>query len=176
MCILTAILLFPLTAPAQDSVKSHPGYFPLEDLAILADAKIEIDVDLAGAMLALVAGATKEKDPEFSDLVSNIKRIRVLVGELDDSDFSDAVAKIDDASDRLKADGWNLIVKVRDEEEVIRFLVREIDSTIQGITVLLIDDNEVSLVNIVGQVDPAMIGKLGGIGIPDLDDLGVDFN
>lgn len=182
----TTLTLFVILAVAtvggaatQAEIEGHPGYFALEELGLLDREAIEIDVNLSGAMLRLVSGATEEGDPEFSSLMSGLLRIRVLVGRPSDADSASIASALDDAASRLEADGWQAIVKIRDGYENIRLLVRDSGETIEGLTVLMGDgDEEVVLVNIVGEIDPEALGRLGGVlaGVSGVDDLNITFD
>ncbi|MCP4902829.1 MAG: DUF4252 domain-containing protein [bacterium] len=178
-CALCVMVLTAATSLGvqQDDLESHPGYFPLEELDLLAPADVKVDVNLSGAMIRLVVAATKNEDPELSNMLSELKRIRVIVGETTSDDLSQIMSQLDKAGQRLASSGWSVILKVRDDEELVRFMVRETDGVIDGMTVLYVDGAEdVAMINIVGRMDPAMIGRLGSTfgGLPDLDEFEVD--
>ena len=110
-------LLFVAGTVAAQSPTDHPGYFPVEDLGILADGEIEVDVNLEGAMLQLADGAmqAEEEDAALVDLVSNLERVQVQVGSTEGVDPAMVSSRIDDAESRLTASGWSRMVKVEDD-------------------------------------------------------------
>jgi len=171
---LTILAALAVAAP-PDAVEDHPGYFPLEQLQVIDPSAIEADVDLSGAMLGLVSAATESDDQGLSDVTAGLERVRVLVGKPISTDLESVIFEIERAADQLVAEGWKQVVKVRDDEEAVRLLVRESGSTIEGMTVLVADgDDEVVLVNIVGRIDPAMLGNLGALGsLHELQGLGI---
>jgi hypothetical protein len=57
------------------------GYYPVEDLGILDSSDLEIDINLEGSTLQIAVGAMQDEDPRIKDLVSNLTRVRVQVGE-----------------------------------------------------------------------------------------------
>ena len=58
--MVVVVLLMCGSAMAQvDS--SHPGYFPIEEMGILAKDDLEVDINLEGAMLQVAAGAMQEE-------------------------------------------------------------------------------------------------------------------
>ena len=76
MVLCTFALLAGGGAAAQ-SVTSHPGYFAIEEMGILAKGDLEVDVDLQGAMLQVAAGAMEGDDvgddSNFAQLVSSLE-------------------------------------------------------------------------------------------------------
>lgn len=166
-------LLFVAGAVAAQTPTNHPGYFPVEELGILADGEIEVDVNLEGAMLQLAAGAMREDDTgeDLVDLVSNLERVRVQVGSIERMDAATVVQRIDDAADRLTTLGWSRMVKVQEDDELVYVFAREDAGSIVGLTVLVNDGgDEAVVVNIAGRIDPAMLGRIMSMDdMPDLE-------
>jgi hypothetical protein len=149
------------TAFAQGGV-GHPGYYPIEEMGILAQDDLEVDVDLQGAMLQVVAGAIQndENDPDLAALVSNLERVRVQVGSPQRVDQSALEFSFQDAIANMESTGWYRILRVLEDEEQVYLYAREGDGRIVGLTVLVNDGaEEVVLVNIVGDIDPVALGK-----------------
>jgi hypothetical protein len=156
-------LLFVASTVTAQSVTSHPGYFPVEELGILQEGEIEVDVNLEGAMLQLAAGAMQEEgeDASLVDLVSSLKRVRVQVGSIEDMDAATVMSRIDDAAGRLTASGWTRMVKVEEDEEQVLVFSREDAGAIVGLTVLVNDGgDEAVVVNIAGTIDPVTLGRI----------------
>ncbi len=172
LCLLAA------AAVAEQPVQRHPGYFPLEEMKLFDAEEMEADVDLTGATLQMVAGAAEEKDPNLAELVGQLERIRVRVGPIAASDRAAAEAEFQKAITQLEAAGWSPILKVNAEETLVRMYTREDEGQVVGLTVLVSDDfEEAVLVNIVGRLDPRLIGKLIASmdELPDLDELGINL-
>ena len=178
MLISTTIvfLLVSGSALAEDDITSHPGYFPLEELGLFAATEAEIDINLRGSMLKMISGATSNADPEFSSVAADLKLIRVLVGEPAISDMDNLLYEIDSASARLEAEGWYRLVRIRDDHERVNIYVKEAGDMFDGLTVMVVDDlDEVVLINIVGTIDPAQMGKLMS-NIDDMGDVDLDLD
>jgi len=171
--LLTSVLLIgllPLAALAQSTptLSDHPGYFPMDDLQILPLDDVTVEINLQGAMLKLVAMATRD-DPEFSKLISGIEAIRVQVAEIASSDLTTVRAAMDRAAKLLDERGWQRIVRVRDQDEEVYIYNREKDGSIVGMTVLVLESEEATIVNLVGFIDVEMLGSLAiGLDIPQL--------
>jgi hypothetical protein len=163
-------------ASAQQAVEQLPGYFPLEDLALFAEGGVEVDVDIQGPMIQMMAAATEEQEPEFGELASQLQRIRVRVGELRGDDQSGVAAEFDRAIGQLEAAGWKAMVRVDEGDELVRVFVKQSSDRIYGLAVIVDDGNEEGvLVNIVGDLDPELVGRVIGSmdRLPDLDELGI---
>lgn len=166
---LVALLAAAAAAPASDPVTDHPGYFAVESLGLLAPDAVEVDVDLTGPMLRLVAAVLEGEadDRAFAALVGRLERIRVQVGEIPGVvDPAEARRRFTEATGRLDGEGWQRMVLVRDAEEMVAVYVKGDDRRIDGLTVLAFDD-ELALVNLVGSIDPSELGRL----LADLDAL-----
>ena len=121
--VLCTFVLFAAGSVAAQSVTSHQGYFPVEEMGILAKGDLEVDVDLQGAMLQVAAGAMEGEvvgdDSNFADLVSNLERVRVQVGSPSGADKSTIAYAIDDAKARLESSNWDRILSVEEDEEQV---------------------------------------------------------
>jgi hypothetical protein len=173
---VSALCLVATLAAGQQALESHAGYFALEELALFAPDELEADIDLAGAALALMAGATASEDPQFADLMSNIERISVQVGRVASPD--QVSATIADAVANLEARGWSRLLRVKtDGTEEIHMYGMGDAAALSGITIMVFDgEEEAVLLNIVGTLDPQVIGKLmGSVGELDLEQLGVEL-
>jgi hypothetical protein len=162
-------------AVAADSlaeIRNHPGFVALEDLDLFGPDGAQTDVDLRGPMMRMVAAATASSDPELSAALAGILRIRVLASE-DVEDPAVARSAIVRAGEQLEAEGWMRMVRVAEDDELVLVLARENGDHFAGLTVLMADDEEISLVNLVGDIDPATIGRLAADldALPDLDEL-----
>jgi len=177
-----AVVLVAITAYGEQAVEELPGYYPVEEIDIFASEEV-VNIDLSGAMVAMVAAATEQQDPGLSELMASIRRIRVVTGPLQDTDPGRGRAAIHGAAQQLEAAGWSRNVKVEEDDEEVLVYSKEGDGLIQGLTVLVLEDgDEAVLVNISGNMDPAligrMLGKLGDLdGLDELGDLGLgDYN
>jgi hypothetical protein len=164
LSLLGVVLMLSSFGAVAQVGRSHPGYYPIEEMSVLAPDEIEVSVDLQGAMLQLAAGALQQddQDPDIAALVSKLERVRVLVGEPEVQDTAGIAARFDDAIAKMVSSGWGKILSVeQDEDERVVLLARESEDTIVGLTVLVSDGGEeVVLVNIVGTIDPELLGRV----------------
>jgi hypothetical protein len=145
---------------AQDEdLSRHPGFFDLDALDLLHEDDLEVEVNLTGPMMGLIASATQNEDPEFSAVVRGLERIRVRIGTPGAGE-SNLAQGLTQAAQELEAAGWSPMVRVRDGGDRVYVYAREVDERVQGMTVLVLDGDELALVNIVGELDLAALGRL----------------
>ena len=172
------VVLLVAPALAAQAVEDMPGYYPLEDLAVFEGGSVEVDIDLGRPMMQVVAAAAGEKEPEFAELASQVSRIRVRVGSTGSGDREVVSELLDRAIRELESDGWKPMIRVNEADELVRLYSIGTDDEIVGLTLLVNDgDADIVLANIVGSMDPRLIGKVLAKldDFPDLEALGIDL-
>lgn len=178
--LLTGVLLAVcLTgrARAQD-LNREPGYIDLGDVERWFDSEPKIVVNIKGALLELVAEASRYEDPELSELLHKLRAVQVRGFDLRRLDFDDVERRISALAKRLEGEGWDTVVRLRDDEEQVDIQVRVDEGVIAGMVVMVLspDEEESFFVNIVGEIDPKQIGRIGRrFDIDPLDDMSVDY-
>lgn len=169
--LIGLLLLQGLPAVASESPEEHPGYFDLDQLGILDADASTVDVNLRGAMLRLVGAAVLNEEPALAGLVNDLVSMRVLVAESAGLDAEATTAAIAAAAARLDEQGWQRVVRVREEGEQVHLYVREVESDVVGMTLLVLEsEDEVTLINMAGLIDPAQLMAIGqAFDIPTLE-------
>jgi hypothetical protein len=123
--------------------------------------------------LKLIASAAGEDDPEFSRLVSGLQAIRVQVAPLTAADPAKVRAKLDQTVHWLESRGWTAVVRTKEKGEETYIYTKQVKGEMVGLAVLSFEPGkEASVVNIVGHLDPAQIGRIGRkFDVPHLDKL-----
>lgn len=167
---LTLVLgLLPAMAGAQFDT-DHPGYFPIEALAIFPEESINLEINLTGPMIKFIALATDEEEPELSRLVEELESIRVRGADLEAISTEDVREGIRDAAQKLAENGWISMVRMREADEEVYIYFKEQDDEMVGLTVLSLEEDEAMLINLVGKIDPAGLGSLAsGLDLPQLE-------
>ncbi|NIM18843.1 MAG: DUF4252 domain-containing protein [Candidatus Latescibacteria bacterium] len=158
------VMAFSATSMAEEDYKKHPGYVDFETMGIFGKVESTVEVFLKGPLLSLVSAATEEEDPELSDAISKLKYIHIQAFPLEDVDVSKVAGKIKDVAKQLEQKGWETVVRMRDDEENVHvyLLPTKSGEEINGLVVMVIEeDNEAVFINIVGEIDPKQIGRLG---------------
>lgn len=145
------------------AAETEPGYVDLGKLMPAAKGDY-VEVNLSAAMLKFAAKLASRQEPEAAALIGNLKRVRVNVVSLDDTNRADAIKHIEGIRRKLEADGWTQMVTVREKNDgsnVDVHVKQRGDEVIDGLVVTVIDDKgEAVLVNIVGNISADQIAKV----------------
>ncbi|HTQ79312.1 MAG TPA: DUF4252 domain-containing protein [Thermoanaerobaculia bacterium] len=171
LLIFTLALTVAAALRADSGAEASPGALPFGELEIFAPKDLTTEINLEGALLKLIGNATGEDSPEFAKLISGLQAIRVQVAPLKNLDPGKVRAKLDQAVHWLDSRGWTAIVRSRDKGEETYIYTREIKGQIVGLTVLSFEPGkEAAVINIVGHLDPAQLGRLGRtMNLPQLE-------
>jgi hypothetical protein len=171
LCLFLLLLGAGAARAAEPGPDASPGAVPFDALEIFSRQDLTTEINLEGALLKLVASATSADDPEFSRLVSGLQAIRVQVAPLTSIDPAKVRAKLDQTVHWLESRGWTAAVRTREKEEETYIYTKQVKGEIVGLAVLSFQPGkEASVVNIVGRLDPAQIGRIGqGLHVRQLD-------
>lgn len=164
---LTAVLAAsaPDTSYAQDNLRADPGYLDLTTVEQWFDAEPWLEVNIKGALLNLIVGAAEaEEDPELTNILSKLKAIEVRGYPLTSQNFDDIDRQTRQLAGRLESQGWETVVRLRDDDERVNVFLKSNGNSIAGLVVMVLDpsdDDGAMFVNIVGDIDPREVGRIG---------------
>ena len=162
------------TCAQQNELAGTPGYVDFNQVSQWFDQPANIEVNLRGALLDLIANSSDEAEPEFSGLMRSLKAIQVRGFPMSSANQDEVMQRFEDLSNRLQSDGWERVVYIRDEGENINIYMKPDGESIAGLTVMVADpdEQETIFVNIVGSIHPEEIGKIGrGLNIEPLQNV-----
>ncbi len=171
------LLLWPCMGATEESKRADyskdAGYVDFESLGLFNEEDAVVEIYLHDALLGMVASMSKSADPELSDMLSKLKLVRVQKFEMGDALGSEVETKVSGLAAKLEKGGWTRAVRVREADENVYVYFKMGEKLLQGITVMAIErDREATFVNIVGEIDPEQIGRLGKkFDIDELHDL-----
>ena len=155
--LFCALLALPAMAQ-EDELKDLPGYVDFGDLsATYGEPKITIN--LGGTMLSFVGMMSASESPETSELISKLKGIRVQIYETDEN-VEAAKNQYSKVKGQLKSSGWEPIVQINEDDEQVLVYMKMDGGNMEGMTVMVVDGEEAVFVNIIGQLNPAELGKV----------------
>ena len=158
--LLVGIVAMACGAGAAEDPANLPGYVDFQSLGIPSEAEASVEVLLEGSLLSLVCEAAKNHDPEASEFLSQLRAVRVLKYPATGPAKTSGMAVL---GQRLKAEGWEQIARVEEPEHQALVYVKEGDGKILGVVAAVVKPGDGTFyVNVVGDIDPAQIGKLGG--------------
>jgi hypothetical protein len=165
-CLGSMVLLLPLAA---QELKLPASFDKLAE-----KASEVVDVTMDSSMLQLASRFLSDKDPDearVKKLVSGLKGLYVKSfefdrrGEYEDSD-------VESVRIQLRAPGWSRVVGVRSKKdgENVELFLKTDQGQISGLAILATEPRELTIVNIVGSINPEQIRDLAGhFGVPSID-------
>ena len=162
--LLIALLLCNLArlAQAQDALENDPGYVSARTVESWFDAPPQVEINVKGVLLEMVAEASRESNPELTDLLSKLKAIQVRVFDADVRQRDTFERQTAALIDNLTSQGWETFVRVREDDENVNIQLKTQDNAIAGMVVLVTEsEGESVFINIVGDISPKEIGRLG---------------
>jgi hypothetical protein len=173
---VAALLLLALARPAQaqEDLTGTPGYIDFSEFESWFDEEASVEVNLQGRLLGLIAEASRADDPELADLLLKLKALQVRGFPLTAAQIRTMERRAADIGDDLEADGWTTVVRLRDYDRYVDMYARESETAIEGLLMMVVDaqKHETVFINIVGDIDPAELGRIGRkFDIGPLDDV-----
>ena len=168
-----SLLLCNLAGGAAADVSRMPGYVDINRLPNTEEVGTSIEVFLRKPLLNMVAMAVRQEDREFAELLDRLHLIQARIFE---NIGSDALGPAVSAITRGLDSQWERVVRVRENDERIDLFLKFDGEAIAGLYVAIEEGrgNEVVLVNIVGDIDPAELGRIGAkFNIEPLENLGL---
>jgi len=165
MCTLLAL---PVMAQ-EDELKDLPGYVDFGDLS-LTYGEPKITINLGGTMLNFVGMMSSSESPETSEMISKLKGIRVQIYSIEENADA-AMNQFGDTKSQLRSSGWEPIVQVNEDDEQVLVYMKAVDGNMEGMTVMVVDQEEAVFVNVIGQLNPAELAQ-----VMDKFDVNVDLD
>jgi Domain of unknown function (DUF4252) len=154
---LGALLALPAVAQ-EDALKAFPGYVDFGELnSIFGEPTVQISI--GESLLGLVSTLSAEEDPEAAELFRKLNGVRVNVFETQGM-AAGAVDLVKDISGKLSAQGWESVVTVNSADEQVRVFMKLNGETVDGITVMAVEDTEAVFVNVIGNINPAELQRV----------------
>jgi len=158
---LTGLFCMLITLPViaqEDELKDLPGYVDFGDLS-LTYGEPKITINLGGTMLNFVGMMSSAESPETSELISKLKGIRVQIYNTD-KNVDAARSQFSKTKSNLKSSGWEPIVQINEDDEQVLVYMKMDGGNMEGMTVMVVDEEEAVFVNIIGQLNPAELGRV----------------
>jgi hypothetical protein len=162
-----ALVSIPALAQ-EDELKDLAGYIDFGDLSATY-GEPSISINIGGTLLQFVGMFAEDGDPEAAEVMAQLKGVRVF-GYPIEADPTVAKEKFSEVKSALKSKGWEPVVQVNEEDEQVLIYMKLDGSSMEGMTVMTVDEEEVMFINIIGKLDPKQLGKvMDGFDI-DIDD------
>jgi hypothetical protein len=172
--VLAALLAAGSPVLAQ-SLSDQPGYVDFGDLDSISSNEPEVEISLTPMLIRFLCAAVQDEDEDLADTLCKLRSIRISVFELAPEDYAQAKEKADEISKALEAKGWEAAVVMRAEDSTVRLYMRLVGEMVAGMAVMVIEPgSDAVFMNIVGEIDPAQLGRVAAQFGVDLNDIKVD--
>ncbi|NND83506.1 MAG: DUF4252 domain-containing protein [Gammaproteobacteria bacterium] len=125
----------------------------------------KVEINLSASLMKMIGSFAKAEDPEVGQILSNLEFVKVRVYNLNGK-LDKANSTIDRVSKELKADKWETLVTVNNNEDnqKVRVFSKSTNEVIDGVVVMVVspekEAGEAVFINIVGEIDPNKIAKI----------------
>ena len=154
-----------------------PGYFDFSILDVVGKEDLTLNLTLEGDLLRAGAGLAGNGDADLGSLLSRLKQIRIQTFDMNESRSQKVQAKVGELGKQLEGKGWQPIVRAHDKDSHTCVYLKWGGQVIEGVAVMSVEaDRKASFVNVIGDIDPEQVGRLGAsFDIDGLDDLKIDL-
>lgn len=164
--------MFIIFAAAESSSAQNPRIQTTSLDYLAAKAEQTVDVSIDASMMRLAAMVFDKKDADevrVKQLVEGLKGIYVRSFEFD-KEGEYAPADLDSIRSQLRGSAWNRLVNVSSKKEgSVEIYLMSQGSQILGLAVLAYEPKEITVVNILGDIDLQKLSQLEGtFGVPNL--------
>lgn len=107
-----------------------------------------------GPTILRFAAKHMDDDPETRALLRSLDGVRIRVYEVD-GDYEKVSSNLERMGRKLQDDDWAPVMLINEEGERTQMFAKSSSSGIQGLTIVSADSNEVVVINVMGDIDPA---------------------
>ena len=151
---LTAFLISScgITAP-----RSNEGYANLDSPGI-GDTNRTLSLSLGKTTLRFAARFLDD-EPETQALLRSLDGVRIRIYELH-GDNERVARRFEHMGKKLGNDGWQPVMLVREEGELVQMFSKSSSNSMLGLTIVSADDEEVVVINVMGDIQPEHFGDV----------------
>lgn len=135
-----------ITAP-----RSNDGFANLDSPG-MSDTDRTMTISLGPTMLWFAARFIDD-EPETQALLRSLDGVRIRIYEVH-GDSERIAQNFEHMGHKLGKDGWEPIMLVREEGELVQMYAKSSGTGIKGLTIVSAGDEEVVVINVMGDIDP----------------------
>lgn len=161
--IALVVMLSLAVLPAAQGLCAEPGEVDFGTFTPSKGGREFVEVHVPTSLISLASKLVEKHEPDVAKLLAGIKQVKVNVIGLDDSNVEEFQQRAARIRTDLCARGWERIVTAQNQgQDVGVYLKMDKDSTIQGISVVVIEGGRQAVfANVVGNVTPEQLITIG---------------
>jgi hypothetical protein len=165
-----AALFFILISAAAAQQPNGLLQFDWDKLAAKAVEKTDINLD--GPMLRMGSSFLSQGKGDAGKLkqvVEGLTGVYVKTFEFDkEGQYSEA--DVNALRSQLRSPDWSIVVDSKEKHENSAIFMKTDGKQVQGLVIIAAEPKELTVVQILGSIDPSMLSELGGkMGIPKME-------
>lgn len=160
--IILAVTLSFVNLYSQDEDKylQYPGYVDFSKIFDVLQESSTIEVTITEPLLRLVSAFAADDDENLGDLLGKLKLIKVNSFDITGKNRGRVENIAEELSKSLKKQEWEVIVKVKERDARSYIYLKMDGEKVTGMLVMDLQYDEVTFVNIVGDIAMESIGAL----------------
>jgi hypothetical protein len=168
--IALSVLLSASVWAQSAELESMPGYVDFGSLnAIYGEPRVMINI--GGPLMQLLrATARHSDDPGAAAMMQDLEGVRVNIYDIGGNQ-APALEQMGQAKAALEARQWQPFVQVKEDGENVQMFTKVEGEKMQGMAIMVVNDEEAVFLNILGEIDPAHVGR-----VVDQLNVGVDVD
>jgi hypothetical protein len=149
--LLLILIAFLLSSCGITAPRSNEGYANLDSPGI-SETDRTLSLSLGPATLRFAARFLDD-EPETQALLRSLDGVRIRIYEVT-GDSGRISQNVERMGNKLDDDGWQPVMLVREEGELVQMFAKPYGNHMKGLTIVSADDEEVVVVNIMGDIAP----------------------
>jgi len=151
LVMILTLMAFLVSSCGITAPRGNEGYANLDSPGI-TDTDRTMSLSLGKTTLRFAARFLDD-EPETQALLRSLDGVRVRVYEVN-GDNERIVRNFERMGKKLDNDGWQPVMLIREEGELVQMYAKPSASGIQGLTIVSADGDEVVVVNVMGDIEP----------------------
>jgi hypothetical protein len=165
-----AAIFFILISAA--AAQQSPGLLQFDWEKLAAKAVEKTDINLDGPMLQMGSAFLSHSEGDgakLKQIVQGLKGVYVKTFEFDkEGQYSEA--DVTALRSQLRSPEWSTVVDSKEKHESSAIFMKTDGKQVQGLVIISAEPKELTVVQILGSIDPSMLSELGGkMGIPKME-------
>lgn len=157
LVLVLLLVAFLLSSCGITASRSNEGYANLDSPGI-SDTDRTMSLSLGKTTLRFAARFLDD-EPETQALLRSLDGVRIRIYEVN-GDTNRIAQNFERMGNKLDNDGWQPVMLVREEGELVQMFSKTTASGIQGLTIVSADSEEVVVVNVMGDIHPEHFGDV----------------
>jgi hypothetical protein len=157
LVLVLLLAAFLLSSCAITAPRGNEGFANLDSPGI-ADTDRTMTLSLGRTTLRFAARFLDD-EPETQALLRSLDGVRIRIYEVT-GDTGRIAHRFERMGARLSRDGWQPVMLVHDDDELVQMYAKSSGKGMCGLTIVSADDDEVVVVNIMGDIEPEQFGDV----------------